>query len=98
MLRKSTEKGGDWVRQLPFALCALRSLPHRDTGLSPYELIYGKMVRTPLDLIHFGWTNERFFDLEVGDWSEVVRQRLEVVREIAGKRFQEVVDKWYCRE
>ena len=91
MLRKSVEKGGDWVKQLPFALFALRTLPHRDTGISPYELIYGRLARTPLDLIHLGWTDDRYFNLEVGDWSEAVRSRLEVVREVAGQRFEKVV-------
>ncbi len=49
MLTKASLKGIDWVRFLPMALFALRQMPHRDSGLSPFDLVYGFDVRGPLD-------------------------------------------------
>ena len=93
MLCKAVEVTGDWGRQLHFAMFALRSLPHRDTGLSPYELVYGVQARTPLDAIHHGWTQEDCFKLEVGEWAEWLRKRVEVLRAVAGDRLQVEADR-----
>ena len=41
MLRKACASKLDWATQGPFAMLALRAAPNRDTGLSPYELVYG---------------------------------------------------------
>ncbi len=55
MLRKAHSCGKDWVEQLPFALFALRQMPCRSTGFSSYELVWGRAMRTPLDVIYNGW-------------------------------------------
>ena len=52
MLTKAHQQGMDWAQQIPFALFALRQLPNRDTLLSPFELVFGRDVRTPLELLH----------------------------------------------
>ena len=54
MLTKASAEGLDWVAQIPFALFALRSAPNRDTHFSPFQLVYGHQVRTPLDILHQG--------------------------------------------
>ena len=41
MLTKDHTQGMDWAFQIPFALFALRQMPHRDTLLSPFDLIFG---------------------------------------------------------
>ena len=55
MLTKAAKAGQDWVGQIPFALFALRAAPNRDTQYSPFELVYGRRIRTPLDIVHQGW-------------------------------------------
>ena len=52
MLTKAHTQGMDWAFQIPFALFALRPMPHRDTLLSPFDLIFGYNVRTPLELLY----------------------------------------------
>ena len=47
MLTKAAREGQDWVGQVPFALFALRAAPNRDTQFSPFELVFGRKVRTP---------------------------------------------------
>ena len=55
MLAKATEAGIDWVTYLPLAMCALRMVPNRGTGYSPYELAFGRKMHGPLDVIYASW-------------------------------------------
>ena len=106
MLTKAAREGHDWVGQVPFALFALRAAPNRDTGFSPFELVYGRRVRTPLDVIHQGWAREEFEDLNCGEWADWLVSKLEcwhdVMRERgaeASKRRKDEFDKKaVCRE
>jgi hypothetical protein len=41
----------DWVHYLPFIAQAYRSLPHGNHGFSPYEVLFGAPMRTPLHLV-----------------------------------------------
>ena len=86
MLTKSSQMGLDWVEQLPFALFALRSAPNKDTGFSPYQLVYGHRVRTPLDVLHQGWAELEFGELETEEWSDWLVQRLEVWHDLVRER------------
>ena len=106
MLTKAAREGHDWVGQVPFALFALRAAPNRDTGFSPFELVYGKRVRTPLDVFHQGWTQEEFEGLDCSEWANWLVTKLdcwhEVMRERgaeASKSRKEYFDrKAVCRE
>ena len=89
MLTKASQLGLDWVEQLPFALFALRSAPNRDTRFSPYQLVYGHRVRTPLDILHQGWAEEEFGDFEVGEWADWLVSRLSVWHESVRERGKE---------
>ncbi len=51
MLRKLDHQGLEWDDQLKFALFAVRSTPNRSTGYSPFQVIYGKNLRSPLHLV-----------------------------------------------
>ena len=56
MLRKVlTEQGKDWDKMLPYLLFAYREVPQASTGFSPFELLYGRPVRGPLDVIRETW-------------------------------------------
>ena len=86
MLTKASQMGMDWVEQLPFALFALRSAPNKDTGFSPYQLVYGHRVRTPLDVLHQGWVEMEFEELETEEWSDWLVERLEVWHDLVRER------------
>ena len=83
MLGKASARGLDWVRQLPFAVFALRQAPNRTTGYSPYELVYGHNVRTPLDVLYEGWKSDKLRKLNISSWVDDLCARLEVLRESA---------------
>jgi len=42
MLRKAAQRGLDAAARVLFVMLALRSTPGRDTGLFPFEFIYGR--------------------------------------------------------
>ena len=86
MLTKATSMGLDWVGQVPFALFALRSAPNRDTHYSPFELVYGRQVRTPLDVLHQGWVELDFEELNTSEWADWLVDRLECWHEVMRER------------
>lgn len=57
MLRKmSAERPRDWDRFLPALLFAYREVPQESLGYSPFELIYGRSVRGPMDVLKELWS------------------------------------------
>ena len=86
MLTKAASEGLDWVGQIPFALFALRAAPNRDSLFSPFELIYGRQVRTPLDVLHQGWAELEFEELDTEEWAEWLVERLQVWHDIVRDR------------
>ena len=82
MLTKAAREGHDWVGQVPFALFALRAAPNRDSGFSPFELVYGRRVRTPLDVLHQGWVQEEYEGLNCSEWAEWLVNKLECWHDI----------------
>ncbi|KAL2102386.1 hypothetical protein ACEWY4_001554 [Coilia grayii] len=56
MLKKFVAGNGkDWDQWLPYLLFAYREVPQASTGFSPFELLYGRQVRGPLDLLRDAW-------------------------------------------
>ncbi len=64
MLIKAKREGVDWSRFLPLALFALK-VPNADTGLSPFQVVYGFDVRGPLDQVYAGWVEETCEGMDV---------------------------------
>ena len=60
MLRKFVlDTGADWDEWLPYLLFAYREVPQSSTGFSPFELLYGRKVRGPLDVLKEAWEGEQ---------------------------------------
>lgn len=59
MLRKFvSDSGADWDQWLPYLLFAYREVPQASTGYSPFELLYGREVRGPLDVLRESWEGD----------------------------------------
>ncbi|XP_071491677.1 uncharacterized protein [Diadema antillarum] len=59
MLRRMCqERPKDWDRYLPALLFSYREVPHESTGYSPFELMYGRIVRGPMTILRELWTEE----------------------------------------
>ena len=53
--RCAGEDPRDWDTLLPYHLFAYREVPQKSTGFSPFELLYGRAVRGPLDVLREMW-------------------------------------------
>ena len=49
----------DWDRKLPYLLWAYREIPNATTGLSPYQLVYGRLGRGPLSILRDTWSDDQ---------------------------------------
>uniref|UniRef100_A0A8C5P611 Gypsy retrotransposon integrase-like protein 1 n=1 Tax=Leptobrachium leishanense TaxID=445787 RepID=A0A8C5P611_9ANUR len=55
LIRAFVHENRDWEKYLPHLLFAYREVPQESTGYSPFELLYGRRVRGPLDLVRAQW-------------------------------------------
>ncbi len=83
ILGKCIQDGSDWVGQVTFVLYVLRQMPHADSGLSPFDLVFGYRVRTPLDALYHGLYEVDSASLGVCEWVACLAERLERMREVA---------------
>ncbi|XP_077318945.1 uncharacterized protein LOC143940971 [Lithobates pipiens] len=94
-------QGKDWERYLPHLLFAYREVPQESTGFSPFELLYGRRVRGPLDLIRETWEG-KIADPEVSvvDYVLKFRDKMETLVEIVRENMTQAQTRqkeWYDR-
>ena len=83
MLRKAvTETGKDWDKMIPYLLFAYREVPQASTGFSPFELLYGRDVRGPLDVLRDTWESGTASDENVISYVMSTREKLSQMAEI----------------
>ena len=77
MLKKFVSKNQkDWDEYLPYLLFAYREVPQETTGFSPFELLYGRCVRGPLDVLREDWTGDKETAVPVATHIIEMRERL----------------------
>ena len=82
MLRRSAEEGKDWNKLLPYVLFAYRKVSQETTGFSPFELLYGREVRVPLDVIRETWQADMSSGESIMSYVVGMRERLEAMAEL----------------
>jgi hypothetical protein len=50
MYRENNKAPGQWIKELPVVVWGLRTQPSRNTGVSPYFMVYGAEVVLPADI------------------------------------------------
>ena len=89
MLRRTlVDDERSWDLLLPYTLFAYREVPQASTGFSPFELLYGRDVRGPLDVLQEKWISTRKEDDSILEYIMKVRERMEQAREIVEKNLQ----------
>ena len=83
VLGRCIEDKVDWVGQIPLALYVLRQMPHADSGFSPFDLVFGFRVRTPLDALYHGIYETEGKERNVCEWVAGLMDRLERMRDCA---------------
>uniref|UniRef100_A0A8C5QB65 Gypsy retrotransposon integrase-like protein 1 n=1 Tax=Leptobrachium leishanense TaxID=445787 RepID=A0A8C5QB65_9ANUR len=82
LIRAFAHERKDWEQYLPHLLFAYREVPQESTGYSPFELLYGRQVRGPLDLVRAQWEGKQEEDgVPVVSYVLKLRERL---AELAG--------------
>ena len=90
MLKKTAvEEGKDWDRLLPYLLFAYREVPQASTGFSPFELVYGRNVRGPLDVLKESWEASTRSPESVVSYVMMVQERLQKLRDIVHENLQD---------
>ena len=84
MLRKTiSEEGKDWDKLLPYVLFAYREIPQSSTGFSPFELLYERAVRGPLDILRESWEANESGDVSVASYILSIQEKLARMTELA---------------
>ena len=86
MLRKCENRQADWDRLLKYLLFAYRSSPHTNTGFSPFEVIFGRTLRGPLDVLKDGWLSGDLKDVSTIEWVNKLRERLCEITDLVCER------------
>ena len=101
MLRKAVDKQGqDWDHLLPYLLFAYREVPQASTEFSSFELVYGRHVRGPLDVLKEAWASSRRSTESVVSYVLTVQERLAKLRDIVRDNLEDAratQKKWYDR-
>ena len=66
----------DWDALIPFVLFAYREVPQESTGFSPFELMYGREVRGPLDVLKETWESSTKSDESILSHVMLMRERM----------------------
>lgn len=97
MLRKlCLDQPTEWDRLLPAILFAYREAPQESLKFSPFELLYGRHVRGPLQVLKQVWTDEEL-EPEVRNTAEYVidlRERIEGACKIAQENLGKAADRY----
>ncbi|XP_063293534.1 uncharacterized protein LOC134578463 [Pelobates fuscus] len=101
MLKSFTGAYKDWERFLPHLLFAYREVPQESTGFSPFELLYGRRVRGPLDLIKDHWEGQTEIEgTPVVPYVLELRDRMEELAQTVRENLQAAQQRqkvWYDR-
>ena len=58
LLTMCAERPNDWDKYLPGLLFTVREIPQESLGFSPFELLYGRNVRGPMQILRERWSVE----------------------------------------
>lgn len=98
MLRKTaTEEGKDWDKLIPFFLFAYREVPQESMRFSSFELLYGRDVREPLDVLKQEWAADHSHNPNVISY-HLMREKMEAMCEHVQKNLQKARSRqkaWY---
>lgn len=76
ILAKAGVKGIDWLMFLHMALFAVRQTTNKDTGYSTHEVVFGKCMRGPLNILYAGWAEEVYSSINISKWVITLQDRL----------------------
>ena len=97
MLRKlCIEQPKEWDRYLPALLFAYREVPQESLQFSPFELLYGRKIRGPLQILKKVWTDEEIQPeaRNVAEYVTDLQKRLEQTCALARQHLQKAASRY----
>ena len=89
MLKKVLEKERRaWDKMLPLVLFAYREVPQESTGFSPFELIYSRDVRGPLDILKEAWIPEEEPRDDIAQYISRLHERMATATDLVHHHLQ----------
>ena len=88
MLRKLANKDLPWDEQVKFALYAIRATPNRSTGFAPFEVIHGRVLRSPLDVVVQEIDPCSTSNVKAVEWLEELNRRVNRIRDELGRNVE----------
>ena len=102
MLRKSVaDEGKNWDKLIPYLLFAYREVPQASTGFSPFELLYGRNIRGPLDVLHETWEASQQSEESVVSYVLATQEKLRSMAELVEENLTKSQQKqktWYDKD
>ena len=99
MLRKTaTTEGKNWDELLPYLLFAYREVPQASTGFSPFELLYGRPVRGPLDILKKSCEASKKSSESIVSYVLLMQERFMKLKQLVDvnlKQAQQTQKSWY---
>jgi len=71
----------DWVKFLPLAFFALRQMPHKNSGLSPFDLVYS------------GWLEDVCEGVCMSKWVDTLQSRINELTDLSVSHRKKMKDK-----
>ena len=86
------ERPKDWDKYLPALLFAIREVPQESVGFSPFELLYGRNVKSPMGILRELWSGEAPDEQVLLTYQYVIelRDRLEQTCKLAHENLKKV--------
>jgi len=78
---------------LPYLVVAYREVPQESTGFSPFELLFGRHVRGPLDVIKESWEEKEDVGEDILTYIVKMREKLRIVTELAHQNLGKAQEK-----
>ena len=94
MLSKvTTTEGKDWDKLILYLLFTYHKVPQSFTGFSPFELVYGRAVHGPLDILQESWEASRRSNESVESHVLMMRERLAQMSELVQENLKRAQQK-----
>jgi hypothetical protein len=85
----NSDKPRDWDKKLQYLLWSYREVPNCSTGLSPYQMVYGRVGRGPLSVLRDTWSlgEGQGQERKAGnkEYFELLKEDLKMAAELAEK-------------
>ena len=98
MLNKfAQELPKEWGKLIPYLLFAYREVPQESTGFSPFEILFGRHIRRPLDALKESWETKHKAGEEVLTYMTEMREKPASMTELGKENLAKSQDqqKWW---